>query len=78
MATDPETEQTFEAPVVIDLGKKKRKDIKKLGKGSGKLMDRVAHCIEELKTGGKISPSAQPIIVVVKERKKKRVGLLSL
>ena len=75
---EPGTEIEFDAPVVIDLGKKKRKEIKKLRKGSGKLMDRVASCIQELKSGGKIAPSAQPIVVVVRQRKKKRVGILSM
>ena len=78
MASDPCSEIEFDAPIVIDLGKKKRKDIRKLRKGSGRLRNRVATCIQELKANGKIAPTAQPIVIVVKEKKKKRTGLLSM
>jgi len=60
-----------ENAVIIDLGKKKRKAIKRLRKGTGKLMDEVNDCIEELRESGAISGSAQPVIVVVKERASK-------
>ncbi len=78
MESNPDSKLESEAPVVIDLGKKRRKQIKKLRKGSGKLMDRVATCIQELKSSGSISQSAQPVIIVVKQKKKKRMGFLSM
>jgi len=78
MASAPCPETEFDAPVVIDLGKKKKKDVRKLRKGSGKLMDRVATCIHELKTNGKIAPTAQPVVVIVRPRPKKRRGILSM
>lgn len=58
-----------DAPIILDLGSKSRKQIRRLRKGRGKLMDRVNNVVEELKTNGNISATAQPIIVVVKQRK---------
>ncbi|HEY2322813.1 MAG TPA: hypothetical protein VGJ82_08105 [Thermoanaerobaculia bacterium] len=56
-------------PIVLDLGSKSRKQIRRLRKGRGKLMNRVNTVVEELKTNGNISATAQPIIIVVKQRK---------
>jgi len=62
-------------PVVVDLGRKKKKQIKQLRQGQGKLMAEVNSCVQELKDSGTISASAQPVIVIVRERQK---GLKSL
>lgn len=64
------------SPVIVDLGKKKRKQVKKLRRGEGKLMDRVASILEELKSEGKVSSSAQPVIFIVKQSPRSR-GLFS-
>jgi len=56
------------APMLIDLGKKNAKDVKKLRKGKGKLVEQVQGTIAELKSAGTISMSAQPVIVVVVEK----------
>lgn len=57
------------APVVIDLGKKRRKDIKKLRKGRpGKLMQKVHEVLQHLKVSGVNPDSSQPVIIVVRER----------
>ena len=66
--TAPPPKATGDAPIVLDLGSKSRKQIRNLRKGEGKLMDRIAQVIEDLKTNGTISGSAQPVIIVVKER----------
>jgi hypothetical protein len=64
--------QTNNAPILIDLGKHKRRRVRKLKKGKpGRLMDKVEDCIEGLQSEG-LSNSAQPVIVVVREKKKKR------
>ncbi|HYI12092.1 MAG TPA: hypothetical protein VEK57_23770 [Thermoanaerobaculia bacterium] len=57
------------APIVLDLGSRSKKQIKKLRRGEGKLMDRVAMVVEELKSNGNISATAQPIVIVVRERR---------
>jgi len=54
--------------IIVDLGSKKNKDIKKLRKGKGKLMDKVNQALNELKASGTISGSVQPVVVVVKEK----------
>ncbi len=59
-------------PVVIDMGKRRRKDINKLRKGKpGDLLSEVQEAIETLREQGGIAPSAQAVIVVVKERRPK-------
>ncbi len=67
-----ENEKTANAPLLIDLGKCKRKQVKKLRKGEGKLMDKVNEAIDELKASEAIAENAQPIIIVVKEKKRKQ------
>lgn len=61
-------------PVVIDLGKKKRKLVKRMRRGKGKLMDDVVESIEDLKESGEINKDAQPVIVVLRQKKKKQKG----
>jgi hypothetical protein len=61
---------TAQAPVVVDMGKKSRKQIKRLREGRGKLMTEVAGVLEELRIAGTISASAQPVVVVVRQRRK--------
>lgn len=54
--------------VIVDLGSKKRKQVKDLRKGKGKLMEKVHQAIEELKASNTISGSVQPIVIIVKEK----------
>ena len=75
IATEKKTESLSEAPIVVNLGKQRRKRIKQLVQGKGKLMDELNDVVAELRTAGKIAPVAQQIIVVVKERPRRR-GLL--
>jgi hypothetical protein len=56
------------APVLLDLGQQKPKAVKRLRKGKGKLFDDVLATIEELKTVGTISATAQPLIVLVEKK----------
>ena len=75
IATEKKVETASEAPIVVSLGKQRRKRIKQLVQGKGKLMDELNDVVAELRTAGKIAPAAQQIIVVVKERPRRR-GLL--
>ena len=61
-----------EAPIVIDLGKHRRKAVRALRAGQGKLMDDVSSCIAELQNSGALSASAQPVIVIVRQRPRRR------
>jgi hypothetical protein len=59
-------------PIIIDLGKKARKKVKRLRKGRGSLMGKVEETIEALKAQGQIDPKSQPVVVVVRERRRNR------
>jgi hypothetical protein len=59
-------------PVVVDLGKKRRRQIKKLRRGQGKLMDEINHLVEELRTSGSIGSTTQPLVVVVRQKRRSR------
>ena len=62
-----------DAPIVVDMGKKSRRQIRRLRKGRGKLMDRVADVISDLKADGSIDASAQPVIIVIRQRARKSI-----
>jgi hypothetical protein len=69
-ATQPKSSPTDD-PIVVDLGKHSKKKIKALCKGSGDLMDEVSSVMGELQRAGTLKAGAQPLIVVVKEKRKK-------
>lgn len=54
-------------PVIIDLGEQSQKRVKQLRKGQGKLLEQVNEAIRQLTAAGKLSGSAQPVVVVVRE-----------
>ncbi len=54
---------------VLDMGKHTRKRIRQLRRGKGKLMYKVECAIEDLRKDGVLSPSAQTVIVVVREER---------
>jgi len=65
----PNSNVTVEGDVLlIDLGKHSKKQIKRLRKGTGKLIDEVHRCIQELRTTDAVSQSAQPVIVLVRQK----------
>jgi hypothetical protein len=62
-------------PIIIDLGKKNRKQVRKLRKGKpGRLMNRVEETLEHLRENGAVEGNAQAVVIVVKERPKNRGG----
>jgi hypothetical protein len=62
------------APLVVDFGKHGRKRVKQLRDGRGPLMVEVARCIEELQTAGTIAATAQPVVLIVRQKPRKRLG----
>ena len=58
------------APIIIDMGKKSSVKVKKLRKGEGSLLEDIQAAIKELQTAGKVSSTAQPVVVVVSEKEK--------
>ncbi len=71
--TTPETTKSdsIPAPVVLDLGKHPRKQIKKLRKGDGKLMADINDAIGELRMAGTLSAASQPVVIIVRQKRRK-------
>lgn len=64
--------------VIIDLGKGSRKEVRKLRKGKpGKLMKRVEKAIEHLRESSEFAADTAVVVMIVRERKRRR-RLLSL
>lgn len=61
-----------DGPLIIDMGKKSSKQVRRLKKGRGRLVEKIDETIERLRAQGQIAASAQTVIVVVRERKKRR------
>jgi hypothetical protein len=74
----PSALTTVNAPVVLDLGKRRRKQVKQLRRGEGKLLDDINGAVEELRTAGTLSAVGQPVIVIVREKRRKTKSLFPL
>ena len=78
MAQDPNTAiATTVAPpdgstILLDLGPKSRKQVKRLRRGRGRLMVRVQDTIAQLREAGELGESSEVVIVVVKQQRKSR------
>lgn len=62
-------------PIVIDLGKKKKKKIKDLKRGRGKLMLEIATVMNEIRASlGEEAQSKQlvPVVMIYKEKRRRR------
>jgi hypothetical protein len=57
--------------VVINLGKQRRKSVKRLVRGKGKLLGEVLDAVDELRQAGTISADAPPVVVVVERKRAK-------
>ncbi len=68
MSVNPTSERFAQDPILIDLGRKSRKKINRLRDGEGKLMVEIQDTIDELKAAGTIAESAQPVIIIVREK----------
>ena len=62
------------ATIVVDFGKHGRKRVKQLREGRGPLMAEVARCVEELQTAGTIATTAQPVVLILRQKPRKRLG----
>jgi hypothetical protein len=60
------------SPVIVDLGRRNRSAIRQLCRGEGQLVTEVQGCIEELQSSGAVSATAQPVVIIVRERRKAR------
>ena len=62
------------APILVDFGKHRRKQVKQLAEGRGPLMAEVTSCLEELKAAGTVGADATPVIVVVRQKPRRRAA----
>jgi Family of unknown function (DUF6200) len=74
MSTTVDVQETHDvvpqdSVLLIDLGKHSRKQIKRLRRGQGKLLDEVQKCMQELRTAGTLAESAVPVVVLVREKR---------
>ena len=81
VVTQPQadTDQTSTAKpgtVIIDLGKKKRSQVRKLRKGHGKLMEDVNELVADMQKDGTVQSKDQQVVVVVREKKRRMFGLV--
>lgn len=67
--TGATTTASSNPPVIIDLGEKSRKNVKRLKRGEGRLLAQVQEAIRELQAAGRVASNAQPVIVVVEREK---------
>lgn len=77
MATENDNQQPSPI-VVIDLGKKSRKKIKKLKRNEGELIDEVARATEMFRQemGDKVEGSTLvPVVFVYRKKEKKRKNM---
>jgi hypothetical protein len=75
-ASRPPMTATEKPIVVVDLGKRSKKKVKKLRKGTGPLMDRVVDTVDQLEADGEVEANHQIVVVVVRQEDDDRKGLL--
>jgi hypothetical protein len=61
--------------IVIDLGKASAARVKKLRRGTGKLMCDVQDVLAELKDRGEVVSDHRPVVVIVERKRKSRYYL---
>lgn len=69
--SDHSGEQGKNRAVVIDLGKKRRKQVNDLRKGKGRLLDKVQELVGGMKAEGQLSESADTVVVIVEKKRRK-------
>lgn len=68
-------------PIVIDMGKQRRKRIKALKRGRGKLMDEVCRVISEtqMSLGNEANgKELLPVVVIYRQKRRRKRGGLAL
>lgn len=60
-----------ENTIILEMGSVESDDIKDLRYGEGKLFNKIAKALEQLKTSGEVGENAQPIIAIVKKKSSK-------
>lgn len=63
--------ETKDKLLILDMGSRSKKQIKRLRKGTGRLMERLQDTLDTLRSEGQLS-SENPVVVIVKEKRKSR------
>jgi hypothetical protein len=77
-ATDSPAKTDTKAPIIVDLGKQRRKNVKDLRSGTGRLAEALNGCLEELRTAGTLASNSQTVVVIVRQRRRRNKSLKSL
>lgn len=67
-------QKTESQPIVIHMGKKKKKQIKKYHKGKGSMFEEVKATIEQLKKQYQDTNSIQPVVVISKKKQRNLIS----
>lgn len=59
-------------PIIVSLGKQKRKAVKRLEHGEGPLVAEVEAVLANLRGAGTIAADSQPVVVVVQPKRRRR------
>ena len=65
-----------EPVMILNLKSMSRKKIKRLRKGKGRAMGKVAATLEEFKANGDVPAGAQVVIAIVKQKKRKKSSFM--
>lgn len=65
-------ESVVREPIIVDLGKHKRKRVRRLRKGRGRLAGRVMDALDDLYAEGAVEGEAQPVVVIVRQKRRRR------
>jgi hypothetical protein len=56
------------SPLIVELGRRKGKQIRGLRKGEGPLMDELMSALDQLRADGRLAAGSTPVAVVVKQK----------
>ena len=63
--------ETKDKMLILDMGSRSKKQIKRLRKGKGRLMQNLQDTLDALRGEGQLS-SENPVVIVVKEKRKSK------
>ena len=63
--------ETKDKMLILDMGSQSKKQIKRLRKGKGRLMENLQDTLDALRSEGQLS-SENPVVIVVKEKRKSK------
>ena len=66
-------------PIVVDLGSKSKKSIKRLKEGRGKLMFEVSAAVEKVRaTVGETNQASTPVVIIYRKKASKKSSVGSM